>query len=36
MNGEYITDIVNLFLDRFDTLIEQLGRVADALEASGE
>lgn len=33
MNGDYITEMVNLFLERFDQLITAIERVAEALEA---
>lgn len=33
--GDYITDAVNLVLDRFDALISAVERVAEALEAMG-
>jgi len=32
--GAYVTDAVNLFLERFDRLIEALERIADSLETS--
>jgi hypothetical protein len=30
--ADYVTEAVNLFLERLDTVIEQLTRIADALE----
>jgi hypothetical protein len=36
MAGDYITDAVNLFLERLDRVVEALERIADALEAENE
>lgn len=36
MAGDYITDAVNLFLERFDRLIDALERIAVALESDDD
>jgi len=32
--GDFLTDVVNLILERLDRIAETLDRIADALEAS--
>jgi len=34
--SDYITEAVNLFLERLDRVVEELERIADALEAYNE
>lgn len=34
--SDYVTDVVNLFLERIDRVIEALERIADSLEGNEE